>query len=134
MAVDRSRISNMALTLDARTFSLMRQVKTPTEDDVVYFEAYADYPFEVVSIKALIAAGEVRLIPKIAGSIIDTDLGNTNGQITVNNPALITAIPDGAVHKVSVGQTLTVQLDNVNTAAAGLVIDIKCQRTDENAA
>ena len=134
MVEDRSRISNMAQTADARTFSLNFQVEVPQNNLVVYVEPRADFPFEIVAIRALCTVGFVSITPKVDAQIVNTDLGDGAGKIVVNQPSLITAIPDGTITSVGQNQAFTFTLTDLSTLPTGLVVKVTCRRTDVNVA
>lgn len=128
----RDEIDNLALSRDARTFSLTFQIEEPGHDQVLYLDPDADFPFEIVRIAALCTVGSVEIQPQIDGAPVDTDQSDSSGVILVDQPSLIYAEPDGSLDICGQNQALTVQLFNPTSDAAQLVVKITCRRTEEN--
>ena len=128
----RDEMDNQARSEDARTFSLVAQIPEPQDDDTLYIEPRADFPFDIIEIFTFVTSGDVEITPLIDGVAVDTDGTDSSGTILVDQPSGVTFTPDGSTSEVGSLQALTVAITNPSSDVGQLIIKFKCRRTEEN--
>jgi len=123
---------NMGMSADARTFSIQVQIVQPIEGLVVSIDDDADFPYTVERIHFRIDSGTCDITPAIDGVPIDTDLSDSSGQITVDQPTGSNAFTDTSLDLVPEGGALLMTLNGTDSDASNLRVRFTCRRSLTN--
>lgn len=129
---DNSRISNMALDEDARTFWVSHVVPIPLEGETIKLCPWSPYECEIVRVIIGTDAGECDVTIRIDAVAVDLTGNNTDGSVTAGDGGLAHHTPDSpsaANRLVENESQLTFTTANVTSDCVRLDVQVVLRRT-----